>query len=59
MSLLKTLSSLLQITIPKTFFSSAAHPCMMNSKLLRIGLIFLVTFCDSLRSSPLALRVHW
>lgn len=57
-NLTKMLSSLLQITIPKTFFSGAAHPCMMNSALLTIGLIFLVTFCDSLRSSPLTLRVH-
>lgn len=58
-NLMKMLSSLLQITIPETFFSGAARPCMMNSALLAIGLIFLVTFCDSLRSSPLTLRVHW
>lgn len=57
-NLMKMLSSLLQITIPETFFSGAAHPCMMNSALLAIG-FFLVTFCDSLRSSPLTLRVHW
>lgn len=43
-NLMKMLSSLLQITIPETFFSDAAHPCMMNSALLTIGLIFLVTF---------------
>lgn len=43
-NLMKMLSSLLQITIPETFFSDAAHPCMTNSALSTIGLIFLVTF---------------
>jgi len=41
------------------FFSGAAHPCIMNSRLLTVGLIFLVTFSDSLRSSPMTLGVHW
>lgn len=57
-NLMKMLFSLLQIKTPETFFSGAAHPYRTNSALLTIGLVFLVTFCDSLRSSALTLRVH-